>query len=70
MLTILKEHNSIHRRALRPVIQSSPDTSKIQLHTITVVGTKSNGEMVDIKLSINAYILNYGPCIYYDIISL
>jgi hypothetical protein len=69
MLAIIKEHNKIHRRADRPVVQSSPDLSKIQLHTVSVVGIRSTGEPIDIQISINAYILNYGPCIYYDIIS-
>jgi hypothetical protein len=69
MLAIIKEHNTIHRRADRPVVQSSPDLSKIQLHTVSVVGIRSTGEPIDIQISINAYILNYGPCIYYDIIS-
>jgi hypothetical protein len=69
MLAIIKEHNKIHRRADRPVVQSSPDLSKIQLHIVSVVGIRSTGEPIDIQISINAYILNYGPCIYYDIIS-
>ena len=69
MLSIIKEHNTIHHRALSPVIQLSNDLTKIQLHTISVVGTKSTGQKIEIQLSVNAYILNYGPCIYYNIIS-
>jgi len=69
MLAIIKDHRSIHRCGVRPVVQNSTDLSKVQLHIIKVIGKKVSGEMVEIQLSINAYILNYGPCIYYDIIT-
>jgi hypothetical protein len=74
MLAIIKEHRTIHRRGVRPVVQFSTDRpledqTKAQLHTVNVMAKKISGEMVEIELSINAYILNYGPCIYYDIIT-
>ncbi len=67
--SIIKEHNAIHRRGVRPVVQSSSDLQKVQLHIFTLKGKKANGDLVDIQLSVNAYILNYGPCIYYHIIT-
>jgi hypothetical protein len=67
--SILKEHNAIHRRGVRPVVQSSSDLQKVQLHIFTVKGKKANGDLVDIQLSVNAYLLNYGPCIFYHIIT-
>jgi hypothetical protein len=68
MLCIQKEFNTIHRRFLHNVVQSQGDT-KLAKHIINVVGKKITGETVDIELCVKAEVLNYGPTIYYEVIS-
>jgi len=71
MQAILNEHNSTHRRFSYPVIQiaTSCQVNKSINHIINVVGKKLTGEIVTIHLSIKADVLNYGPTIFFDIIS-
>ena len=71
MQAILTEHNSTHRRFSYPVIQTatSSQATKSINHIINVVGKKLTGETVTIHLSIKADVLNYGPTIFFDIIS-
>lgn len=69
MLGLIKEHNQIPRKGLYPVVQYSSDYTKVQLHNVDLIGKKSNNDDVSISLSINAYVLSYGPCIAYNILS-
>ena len=66
---IINEHNSIPRCGIMPLVKLSDDDNKVQLHKINLIGKKINGEETNINLSINAYYLNYGPCIYYNILT-
>jgi hypothetical protein len=68
MEKIIKDHNKIPQKALCPLIQTSPNLDIIQLHKINLIGKKVNNDLVNIELSINAYILNY-QTIYYNIIT-
>lgn len=68
MEKIIKDHNKIPKKALCPLIQTSPNLDIIQLHKINLIGKKVNNDLVNIELSINAYILNY-QTIYYNIIT-
>jgi hypothetical protein len=70
MQDILTEHNTTHRRFSYPVIQTvTSQANKSINHVINVVGKKLTGETVTIHLSIKADVLNYGPTIFFDIIS-
>jgi len=70
MQAILTEHNTTHRRFSYPVIQTAnSQATKSINHVINVVGKKLTGETVTIHLSIKADVLNYGPTIFFDIIS-
>ncbi len=67
---IIKEHiNEVPRRSVCPIVDGPSQIGKPVLHTVKVVGIKDNDEKVDITLSVKAYRLDYGPTIYYEVIS-
>ena len=68
MLSIQKEFNTVHRRFLHSVVQTTGD-EKLVKHLVNVDAKKLNGEIVSVQLYIKAEVLNYGPTIYYEIIT-
>ena len=68
MLSIQREFNTVHRRFLHNVVQTT-GAAKLVKHLVNVDAKKLNGEIVSIQLYIKAEVLDYGPTIYYEIIT-
>lgn len=68
MLSIQREFNTVHRRFLHNVVQTT-GAAKLVKHLVNVDAKKLNGEIVSIQLYIKAEVLDYGPTIFYEILT-